>query len=271
MSFAIAFDSSTDSDGIPTIPTGHSLREEEESDSTDSTALPIPDSEPQPLPGPALGTESEPQSDPEPTPAVEPPHAVPCAPAPSAPSPPLEVRYNCRRIAGVARPTTFSLTNRSEGLYAAKFRGGDAICICPGAEIHLSTSAISHLIRISLSKKRKFQLFEESAPLAQRGFLEFTEVSPTRPRNLALQWANPPLSLMNLQPVFNPQRMRWQLNFDGHYAVRSRKNAVLVTEDSVPMALVRKITKDDLELEAVASIDPLLVFFLAIGSFVCRL
>jgi hypothetical protein len=182
----------------------------------------------------------------------------------------LQVQYRCRRIAGATHPTIFLLVGASENLYAAKFRGSDSICICPGGEIHLSTSSISHVIRISASKRRKFQLFEQGSTV-ELGSLEFSEISPTRPRNLSLRWANPPLSLMNLQPKFNPQRMRWQLDFDGRYVVRSKKNAVLVSEDAVTIALVRKITTDDLELEAVEAVDPLLVFLLAIGSFACRL
>jgi hypothetical protein len=65
--------------------------------------------------------------------------------------------------------------------------------------------------------------------------------------------------------------MRWQLDFDGRYLVRSTKNTVLVNDRSVVVAVVRKIARDDLELEMQTDVDPLLLFFLGIGAFTCRL
>jgi hypothetical protein len=232
MAFTIKFDSESESDEVPTIPLITSPVAQESSSSAESSAPPV-DPQPQALPIPTSAT------------------------------------FHCHRSSGgVTHRRSFSFSNSESPVYSAKFRSADKIAIGGGSEIHLSERNFSHTIKISDAKKRKFVLFESGQ---QRGVLEFSHVSPTRPRNLLLQWSEPPLTLTNLQPTFNAKVMRWQLDFDGRYLVRSTKNAVLVDDNSTPIVVVRKIMANDLELEMRIPIDPLLLFFLGIGAFTCRL
>lgn len=64
----------------------------------------------------------------------------------------------------------------------------------------------------------------------------------------------------------------WVLNFHNKFTISSEKNAVFVREDNADkdVCLIRKISRDTIEYDAITEFDPIIAFGIALGSLVAK-
>lgn len=76
-------------------------------------------------------------------------------------------------------------------------------------------------------------------------------------------------TLTSRKPTYNEDKREWELDFYGRYVVKSIKNAILEANGLKRAILIRKISKDELEIETLHELDPMYIMALGIISFVC--
>ncbi|OHT02159.1 hypothetical protein TRFO_30866 [Tritrichomonas foetus] len=120
--------------------------------------------------------------------------------------------------------------------------------------------------------------------------MDFERVNSTTPRNTHLLINNDddrchnsnnssrnaelcpasPLDLKNKKPIFNEKKGTWQLDFNGRFVIRSNKNAILMEDNGKIHFIVKKTGKNDLEIEAYSTINPMYSIFIGISEWMCR-
>ncbi|OHT07356.1 hypothetical protein TRFO_24431 [Tritrichomonas foetus] len=121
-----------------------------------------------------------------------------------------------------------------------------------------------------------FSLIEKSIEIAE---IRFSMPNVSFPRELLLKifprnenstWTVPKV-LKNVKPKYNSLKKSWQLNLYGKFALKSCKNCVLENEQSRKIVIVRKTAKNDIDIEVTKEIDPKIIFFIGISSFLCSI
>ncbi|OHS92724.1 hypothetical protein TRFO_40942 [Tritrichomonas foetus] len=183
--------------------------------------------------------------------------------------------FRCHRTASRiwGKPVFFELFCQNNQIYSAKSKGflKDSLFIAHGNDIRSTNPVIIAKIVIKESASF-FELYKEpeNELLYQISFRRKNDLTP---RNMTITNLKPaegePSTIVNLMPRYNPVKKTWQLKFKGRFVLKSSKNAILMDENQFKLMIVRKTTKEDLEIEVAREFNELFIFFISIASFMC--
>lgn len=87
------------------------------------------------------------------------------------------------------------------------------------------------------------------------------------PRKIQLFW--PKDNLKHVSRIPHRNKDAWSLNFGKKFVINSIKNAIIVDENAKRSLLIRKIEKEQLQVDSYRKYKPIFLFAFAIASFIC--
>jgi hypothetical protein len=163
---------------------------------------------------------------------------------------------------------SFGFFSNLDPLMSAKQMGLDTLGIGHDPDLHIRWSSFMAFTQFSEGKKYFELLTPDNQQMAE---LEFGQKFVFRPRKWAVSIPGMNLRLANSRLVGAKPLRPWQVHFDGRYLVKSSKNAILVNAAGEKVLVVRKIGKDDLEIEMAVQMDHIILFFIGISAFLSPL
>ncbi|OHT04584.1 hypothetical protein TRFO_27912 [Tritrichomonas foetus] len=180
-----------------------------------------------------------------------------------------KMHFNGRRL-------FFSFFDGSNQLYAAKCKSKNAesVFIMKGTKVHLGETADALVLvgndSSDFSLRKNTNVDDE--------IMTIRIIPPKTPadtaRKLTVSFFSPkdgtPARLTSKNPKLNPDG-KVEHDFEGHFAVSSTKNAVLVAKANGPsMLLIRKTGPDAIEIETRFEHEDLWIFTIGIASFLSK-
>ncbi|EAY04803.1 hypothetical protein TVAG_305530 [Trichomonas vaginalis G3] len=174
------------------------------------------------------------------------------------------------------RRTHYQILKDGQILYSAKLkskRQSEPIPISNGSDAHYSsTNNAAYLLcgdgRIEFSLRAKDQYGPEVITIQHSHIQNDKHLPKTLKVTLFLKDSLIPHKLISKQPQMTDD-MEWVLDFHNKELIPSTKNIILINEENtLEYLLVRKVSKDTLEADAVSLFSPLAVFGVALSLYV---
>lgn len=153
-------------------------------------------------------------------------------------------------------------------LYTAKQKNNN-IYIGSGSKVHINRDTSNHVGHIYQDNNKTNFI------LADKDKYEVKYVSSGRPNHLSLSVTFPYKSRQITwdpkKPKYDETKNKYYLNFHGEFhrnPIKSGKNIVLANSNGHTAFIVRKMTEDMFELEALPSINPLIIFTIGLSDIV---
>lgn len=172
---------------------------------------------------------------------------------------------------------SFTLVKNGECVLCTKIKDHSKIGIGKGGEFHISTTESIAEIRVK-NHGRLYTLFRPDKDMMDGKEIMNIEFKlpngANTPRELVMKFVEPiqgvPCEIANRMP----RRVKgggWVVNLGGRYAVRSRKNCIMVDSEDREVMSAIKIDKDEISLEMRPDISEVALFAFAIACFTCTL
>ena len=191
---------------------------------------------------------------------------------------PEYITYSCIRKKSTlsGRCTHFQLSLDDRDIYHSKIKSTtqtEPIPIAAGTEAHYSKGNDFYLLtnksHEAFSLRAKKPNGKEIAILTM-----YQIISIDDPKNIQLLYNrsesdDTKIKLVNRKPTLQADGT-WVLDFSERYTIPSKKNAILVDDETgKEMIVVRKVEENEIELDAFEPIPPIYVFALAVAFWVC--
>lgn len=192
--------------------------------------------------------------------------------------------FQCRRETSIGwgKRYIFRLFGKENTLLmTAKAKGFsiDTLVIETGSEAHLSSKTPNSIIMCN-NPRTCFRLFmngdinqTKTTNFSDQTYsseMFFEATNDMIPRTSLLTIPPLDMKLNNLSPTFNKNKNTWQLKFDGRFVIRSKRNQIMIKEDGSVAMIIKKITKNSLEIEIFIDLNPIYIFFVAISEWLCK-
>jgi len=167
----------------------------------------------------------------------------------------------------------FQMYLKDEVVYCAKGKGvsPDTFFIKKGSDIHLSKPPFDGGFTVHGFIQKDCELYKGDFPSVMDKILHVSVIAggSSMPRTFRCNYGGPKDTqhMCSRLPKFNPEKNVWQLDFLGKFVLKSVKNCILDSDNMDRAVIIRKTTKEDLEIETYMEIDPLIVFGIGMGSF----
>ena len=185
-------------------------------------------------------------------------------------------RINREKAMAIGSKVVFRFFEGEELTYSAKGKGVklSRIYIKRGEEPHIR-GASDGVIAVSGINTKTFELSEGAGGDGGRCLMR-AEIKPGGifvPRTFRVKFQNGsapgyPEDLLSREPTYNEEKKVYQLDFYGKFVITSIRNCILDGPGMKRAFIIRKTTKDDLEIEALREINPLVAFGIAIADFI---
>ena len=190
--------------------------------------------------------------------------------------PSIIYRINRKKSQLIRKKIIFQLFKKNEILYTAKGIGfsSNEFYINKGNEVHLSNPQFDGAFLIDGWGEKNCQLFLGNYPIIKEKILDINIIpgGSNAPRTFRCNFNSNipkgyPSNLCSKMPKFNANKGTWQLDFLGKFVLKSIKNCILEGHNLERAIIIRKTTKEDIEIEVYYEIDPIYIFGIALGSF----
>ena len=191
---------------------------------------------------------------------------------------PEYITYNCLRKKSSlpGHCTHFQLSLDDRDIYHSKIKSVaqiEPIPISAGTEAHFSKPNDFYLLT---NKSHEAFSLRSKKPNGKEIFTltMYQIISIDDPKNIQLLYNrsesdDTKIKLINRKPTQQPNG-NWVLDFSERYTIPSKKNAILIDEETgKEMIVVRKVEENEIELDAFEAIPPIYVFALAVAFWVC--
>ncbi|KAK8838333.1 hypothetical protein M9Y10_035756 [Tritrichomonas musculus] len=176
-------------------------------------------------------------------------------------------QIRCEKHA-LRRCTIFTFCTNGHAMFTAK-KKSNAISIGEGTEVHLHSDTSNHVARILQGDKMdnyvimKKQGIEYQIKYVESGIPNQYSLKLTFPHN------GKKISWSPKKPSYDASNDKFYLNLHGewnHHPLKSKKNIVLQNEAGHSTLIIRKMGNELYEVEAMPSIDPLVLFTIGISD-----
>lgn len=163
----------------------------------------------------------------------------------------------------------FSFESKNNSILYAKSRGptNNCVYISSNQDIHIKSKQYEYVLFV-MNRSKKYVLKEinsdEELMIIHMDDDYGVEYGP---RKIQLFW--PKDNLKHVSRIPNRNKDVWSLNFGKKFVIKSIKNAIILDENAKRSLLIRKIEKEQLQVEAYRKYKPIFLFAFAIASFIC--
>ena len=183
------------------------------------------------------------------------------------------VRRTKHSIRGIR--VNFTIFDKDTPLFCTKMKGRHPtgpLPIAKGAEMHYRSSSFAAFL-LSGNNHSQFSLRAREQFGNELLSIQYSLHDGRRsdPRDICINFfvadAIIPERLVNKRPDFNPDGY-WELDFGDKPLISSIRNTIFIREtDKVQFVVVRKVAKNEIEVDSVEVISPLAVFAIVLSLF----
>ena len=185
---------------------------------------------------------------------------------------PEYVTYSCIRSKPSGHCIHFQLSLDDRDLYHAKVKSTsqiEPIPVSAGKEVHYSKKNDFYMLT---NKSHEVFSLRAKSPNGEEMFVfsEYQIISIDDPKNISVVYKKSEtdqrkVKFINKKPTKQSDG-NWVLDFSERYTVPSKKNAILIDEETgKEMIVVRKVENFEIELDAYEPIPPIYVFAVALS------
>lgn len=183
------------------------------------------------------------------------------------------LRWSKRSIRGLR--VNFAILDGEKALFSTKMKGrhpSGPLPIAKGREMHYRSGSYAAFL-LSGNNHSQFSLRARDQFGNELLSVQYAlhEGRRSDPRDIVVNFfvadTMIPNRLVNRRPEYNPDGY-WELDFGEKPIISSIRNTIFVREsDNVQFVVVRKVSKDEVEVDAVEVISPLAVFAIVLTLF----
>ncbi|OHT02012.1 hypothetical protein TRFO_30964 [Tritrichomonas foetus] len=185
---------------------------------------------------------------------------------------PNYMNYFCSRTsrAHIQSKLLFKFRQNNENLLFAKSKGviTNQVFIASYEDIHIKKKKYEFVLNIS--HHRHHYVLKNAKDDKELMIIDISTDYGTEygPRKYEINWPEDHLKHLSRIPTKN-QNGEWCLKFGGKFVIKSLKNCIILDENVKPSIIVRKVSKETLEVEVIRNYKPIFLFALALSSFIC--
>lgn len=180
------------------------------------------------------------------------------------------VIYQIRSEKHSLRCTNYHFCTNGHIMYTAKQKQNH-ISIGEGNEVHFSSNTENHVARMYQDNDFVNYVFMKDKEAQYKIKYVETEKSNHYSLKVSFPYKDKKLTWSPKKPKYDAKNDKYYLNFHGewhHTPIKSKKNIILQNESGHSSLIVRKMDNNLYEVEAMPSINPLIIFTIGLADIV---